>query len=133
MQEYASGSDRIHFSGFQPQSEIGKMYVAADMFCHPSASETWGLVVNEAMCFGLPLVVSDAVGSAADLVRPEWNGLLFKRDDVGDLTAKLRQMLNDETLRVTCAANSRRLVGAFTFERSAEAVIEALDTVVTRT
>lgn len=55
------------FAGFVNQSEIAKAYAVADVLVLPSRSETWGLVVNEAMSSGLPVVVSDQVGCAEDL------------------------------------------------------------------
>jgi glycosyltransferase involved in cell wall biosynthesis len=75
---------RVHFFGFLNQSEIGRAYAAGDVLVLPSrrgAGETWGLVVNEAMQFGLSMVVSDGVGCAADLVYPE-TGRVFPSGDV---------------------------------------------------
>ncbi len=70
------------FVGFLNQSQIAQAYVAADCLALPSeASETWGLVVNEAMASGLPAVVSDACGCAADLIRPYWPQLTYRCGD----------------------------------------------------
>src|SRR5205814_1609538 len=60
--------DSFLLAGFKNQSELAPYFKAADVFVLPSLYETWGLVVNEAMHFGLPVIVSDAVGCAADLV-----------------------------------------------------------------
>jgi glycosyltransferase involved in cell wall biosynthesis len=78
------------FAGFLNQSEISRAYVAADCLVLPSdATETWGLVVNEAMASGLPCVVSDACGCAEDLVNPIRPDLCYP---VGDVTALERAM-----------------------------------------
>ena len=53
-----------HFAGFQNQTQLSAFYMAADMLCLPSAWDTWGLVVNEALYHGVPCVVSDHVGCA---------------------------------------------------------------------
>ncbi len=58
----------VSFTGFLNQGEIAQAYAAADFLLLPSRSETWGLVVNEAMACGLPAIVSDGVGCAEDLV-----------------------------------------------------------------
>ena len=59
----------VHFTGFLNQTQMWRAYLGADLFVLPStAQETWGLVVNEAMVFGLPVAVSDQVGSGEDLV-----------------------------------------------------------------
>jgi len=78
------------FAGFLNQSRIAEAYVAADCLALPSeASETWGLVVNEAMASGLPAVVSDACGCAADLVRPYWPELTHRCGDALGLARAL--------------------------------------------
>lgn len=67
----AAGKPKASFAGFMNQSEISRAYVAADCLVLPSEStETWGLVVNEAMASGLPCIVSSACGCAEDLVAP---------------------------------------------------------------
>ena len=68
----------VYLTGFKNQSEIGKYFAVADIFVLASdAGETWGLVVNEAMNFGLPIIVSDMVGCAEDLVIENVNGFIF--------------------------------------------------------
>ena len=63
---------RSHFLGFCNQSEIGRGYAMADALVFPSAQgETWGLVVNEALQFGLAVIASDHPGCVADLLAPE--------------------------------------------------------------
>ncbi|HET9765197.1 MAG TPA: glycosyltransferase family 4 protein, partial [Thermoanaerobaculia bacterium] len=68
----------VTFAGFLNQSEIPAAYVATDFLVLPSRSETWGLVVNEAMACGLPAVVSDGVGCAEDLVEPGATGFVYR-------------------------------------------------------
>jgi glycosyltransferase involved in cell wall biosynthesis len=69
---------RVVWLGFRNQSELPRLYAAVDALVLPSAfSETWGLVVNEAMAIGTPCVVSDAVGCAPDLIEPGQAGEVF--------------------------------------------------------
>jgi len=72
------------FLGFCNQSQLPGIYRAADALALPSSSETWGLVVNEAMACGTPCVVSDACGCAPDMIVPGVCGAVF---EMGDLTA----------------------------------------------
>ncbi|WP_172616764.1 glycosyltransferase family 4 protein [Methylacidiphilum kamchatkense] len=76
----------VIITGFLDQSEIAKAYVAADLFVLPSTNDTWGLVINEAMNFGLPIIASNLVGCAQDLIKENCNGFLFPANDVDKLT-----------------------------------------------
>ena len=83
---------RVHFIGFRQQEAIGEVYADADMLVLPSLySETWGLVVNEAMQFGLPCIVSDRVGCGPDLVVAGLTGHVFPHGDAGALVCSLRK------------------------------------------
>lgn len=81
------------FTGFLNQTEMWKAYVPADAFVLPSTNrETWGLVTNEAMLFGLPVIVSDQVGCAPDLVIEGETGFVFKGGAEG-LAATMEKLL----------------------------------------
>jgi len=84
----------VHFTGFLNQTEMWKAYVPADAFVLPSTNgETWGLVTNEAMLFGLPVIVSDQVGSGPDLVIEGETGYVFSggAEGLADAMQKLLQ------------------------------------------
>jgi glycosyltransferase involved in cell wall biosynthesis len=92
--EAASAADpRIHGRGALSQSALGGAYAAANFFVLPSLQEPWGLVVDEAQANGLPVVVSDAVGCAADRVNPA-NGRIFRAGDSADLARVLREVFD---------------------------------------
>lgn len=85
--------DRAVFAGFVNQNHLGRYYAMADCLVLPSqTNETWGLVVNEALQFGLPALVSDGVGCHPDLIVPEKTGLVFRRCDPEALLAAMRQI-----------------------------------------
>lgn len=77
--------ESVKFMGFQNRNHIGKFYVVSDLLVLPSLRETWGMVVNEALCFGLPVVVSDAVGSLYDMVQEGKNGFSYPAGDEAEL------------------------------------------------
>ena len=76
----------VYFVGFKNQSELPELYAMSDIFVLPSEFEPWGLVVNEAMCFGLPIIVSDKVGAGGDLVKDGENGFIYPSGDIKRLT-----------------------------------------------
>ena len=82
------------FAGFKNQSELPAYYVAADVLVLSSESETWGLVVNEAMACGLPAIVSDAVGCAPDLIEEGKTGFTFKLGNTAELADNLSMLAN---------------------------------------
>jgi glycosyltransferase involved in cell wall biosynthesis len=80
----------VRFHGFVNQSELPAVYASADAIALPSdASETWGLVINEAMACGVPAVVSDAVGCGPDLVETGRTGAVFPVGDIAGLAKAL--------------------------------------------
>lgn len=122
------GIPDVRFAGFLNRSEIGRAYAAADVFVLPSdAWETWGLVVNEAMNFELPVVVSDEVGSARDLVQPGVNGFIVDGADAAALAEALGRLVADGELRRRYGAASLRIVGAWDYDAAAAGIVRALD------
>lgn len=83
---------RCHFAGFMNQSQMPLAYRAADVLVLPSESETWGLVINEAMASGCPAFVSDAVGCAPDLIDEGRTGATFPVGDVDRLSVLLNEL-----------------------------------------
>ncbi len=90
------GTVLASFAGFLNQTEVSQAYVAADCLVLPSdASETWGLVVNEAMASGLPCVTSDACGCTEDLILPIRRGLSYPVGDIARLQQSLKSVMAD--------------------------------------
>ena len=81
---------------FQNQSVMPVVYRLADVCTLPSASETWGLFVNEALASGRRVLISDRVGCAPDLVRSEMHGEVFGWDDWNDFETKARRLLGEQ-------------------------------------
>src|SRR4029079_5398559 len=83
----------VHFAGFLDERQLPCAYAAGDVFVLPSGlHETWGLVVNEAMNFGLPIVASDKVGCADDLVHEGKNGFVVCHQDVDALAGAIGRL-----------------------------------------
>src|SRR5207253_4254669 len=115
----------ITFAGFLNQSEIAKAYVAGDALVLPSESETWGLVVNEAMLCGRPCFVSDAVGCAPDLIVPGETGESFPMGDVQALASLItRYAERPEQLR-TIGANAKRSMAKCSVQAAVDGILLA--------
>ncbi len=109
IQEHAMPS--VLLTGFVNQSSIGMYYTAADVFVMCSnEAETWGLSTNEAMNFNLPVVLSDAIGCADDLVQPGKNGYRYPCGNIEELARALARV-------VDCPADERRRMGEASRER----------------
>ena len=112
--------------GFINQHDMPMLLGACDIFVLPSEDEPWGLIVNEAMCAGLPVVVSSEVGCAADLVENGGNGQTFLAGDVGGLTDALRLIVADPTLRKAMSARSRELIQRWSYRECLEGLRQAV-------
>lgn len=84
--------DNIIFTGFIDNAKLGPVYQEHDVFILPSTYEPWGLVVEEALYWGLPVIVSDRVGSSEDMVKDLKTGLIFRSNDCEDLQRCIEQM-----------------------------------------
>lgn len=87
-------NENITFTGFIDNNKLGNVYQSHDVFILPSKSETWGLVVEEALYWGLPVIVSDKVGSSIDMVKDLQTGCIFQS---GDLESLHNAILSMET------------------------------------
>ena len=103
----------IRFAGFAQQEQLAIYYALAEMVILPTYTDTWGLVVNEAMACGLPVVVSQIAGCAADLVKESWNGLLVAPKDVAALTSAMRGLADQPDLRAKMGANSMQHIAHY--------------------
>ncbi len=116
-------SKDIHFEGLRTSNELPPYYAFAGCFILPSFREPWGLVVNEAMASGLPVVVSSACGCAEDLVEHGQNGFVFDPKSTDAISSCLRKM---ETLsaaeRSAMANRSSEIISGFSPEAWANEV-----------
>lgn len=122
-------SEKVRISGFINQSEMPAWYAASDCLVLPSDGlETWGLVVNEAMAAGLPVLVSDAAGCAPDLVRVGENGFRFSCGDLDELFARMLQVAEQPAeVRAEWGQRSREIVAGCTFTKVADAIELAIE------
>lgn len=122
----------VHFLPFQNQSAMPSIYALGDVMVLPSQSETWGLVVNEAMNLACPVIVTDHVGCGPDLVIPGRTGWIYPTGDVEALSRCLGEALADpERLRAMGVA-ARQEVASFSFDGVSAGLRQALAALVSR-
>ena len=117
-------NDHVHLPGFKPYDETPVYYALANAFVHASTSEQWGLVVNEAIASGLPVIVSNRCGCAPQLVNG--NGFTFDPTSEDELAMRLLEMaaLSDEE-RKHLGDNSYRIAASFAPELFGEGLERA--------
>lgn len=111
---------RVRFCGFQAPAELPAAFARADVFVLPSRHDGWGVVINQALGSGLPVISTDAVGAALDLVQPGSNGLIVPAGDVGALADALRQLARSPEQRRRFGAASTQAAERLSPERAAD-------------
>ncbi len=126
------GLEHLFVTGFVNQTEVPRYYAAADVLALPSGYEPWGLALNEGMCFSLPVVASDAVGAAPDLVRNGENGFVYPAGDTQALADALSRVLASPERRLQMGARSREIVSAYSYDADVRGILDALHSVTTQ-
>jgi 1,2-diacylglycerol 3-alpha-glucosyltransferase len=117
----------IHLPGFIPYQALGDWYGLAGAFVHPALLEPWGLVVNEACAAGLPIICSDTVGAASELIEAGKNGLLFDPENVLDITNALISISQpDLETRIAMGKLSQEIVAHYSPQNFAEGIFQAV-------
>jgi len=117
----------VTFLGFVNQAELPGLYAASDVFVFPSEEEPWGLVVNEAMCAALPIVVGRSVGCVPDLLREGTNGFACTPGRPDTLEAALELLANDSSLRREMGEESRRMISKWGYEECKNGFLRAIE------
>jgi len=113
-------ADRVRMPGFVQYQVLPRYYGLADFFVLPSMREQWGLVVNEAMACGLPVLVSSRCGCSDELVRHGENGYLFDPHGAGQLAKWMLKLGADSDVRRRFGEASRSIISNWSPERFAE-------------
>ncbi|MBK9123567.1 MAG: glycosyltransferase family 4 protein [Chloroflexi bacterium] len=116
----------VVFAGFQQQEDLPKFYAAADIFVLPTHSDPWGLVINEAMACGLPIIASSAAGAVQDMVHAGENGYVHEPQDVVELARHLNTLMCSPEQRERMGKRSREIIRSFTPELSAAGFRDAI-------
>ncbi len=119
----------LHFVGFINVDALPRYYAAADMILHPSACDPHPLVMSEAACIGLPLVISDRVGAAGptDIARAGENAVVFPVGDIEAIAREIAGLAADRDRLARMSANSIKIFDALDIETSVAGAVAALE------
>lgn len=124
VKDAASIDKRIVYVGRRDFTGVIEAFAIADVAVVPSLFEPWGLVVNEAMAAGLPVIASDRVGAVDDLVVDGITGKVFTAGHIPELLVALKELL-DKQVRLRLSAAACELIEEWTLETSAKKIIQA--------
>jgi glycosyltransferase involved in cell wall biosynthesis len=117
---------RIQFPGFVHREGLAEFYALAEALIFPTHSDTWGLVVNEAISCGAPVVVSEVAGCVVDLVEDGWNGFIVPPRSPAHLVAAMSRLAGDFKLRAKMSANSLERIKSYLPSAWAEGFMSAV-------
>jgi glycosyltransferase involved in cell wall biosynthesis len=128
LQQQASAvtDGTIKFPGFAQREQLPAYYALAEMFVLPTYTDTWGLVVNEAMACGLPVIVSRVAGCASDLIQENWNGLLIEPKDISSLNSAMANLATRADLCASMGVNARQHIAQYSPGAWSVAIAHAL-------
>jgi glycosyltransferase involved in cell wall biosynthesis len=128
MEEYVGKEklEGVYFLGFLNQTELVKAYAMADILVFPSYHEPWGLVLNEAMCFSLPVIVSDKISAGYDLVKDGYNGFVFETGNIKLLKDRLDILIGDKILREKMGNFSLGIISGWNYKKDVDGLLQAL-------
>lgn len=129
LRSQAANHPHIYFAPFQNQSQMPRTYAIADLVVLPSygSGETWGLAINEAMCLSKPVLVSDQVGCATDLVHPYQNGLVFPASNIPALAESLQAAFADRDRLSAWGQESRRIINHYSYAQTTQGLLQAMN------
>lgn len=117
----------IQFPGFVHREDLPQLYALAEALIFPTYSDTWGLVVNEAMSCSLPVITTSVAGCVADLVENNWNGFVISPGDVAQLASAMARLAADSQLRRDMASRGRKRIENYSPAAWAGGLVEAAE------
>lgn len=116
----------VHFINFMEYENLRKYYMAADVFVLPTRQDVWGLVINEAMANGLPVVTTTSCVAGLEMIEDEVNGYLIPKDNIEQLVEKTNFVLNNLELKKQMSVNNITKAHEYTIENMATVTIKIL-------
>jgi glycosyltransferase involved in cell wall biosynthesis len=121
----------VCFPGFAQREDLADLYALAETLILPTHSDPWGLVVNEAMACGLPIIVSSVAGCSADLVEDGWNGYVVPPRDSEKLSVAIDSLVRQPELKQQMSARSLERIRNYSPEACADGLAAAAISAVT--
>jgi glycosyltransferase involved in cell wall biosynthesis len=125
-------ADRVQFLGFVNQSHLPALYKSADLMVIPSSYEPFGLVVNESMLCGCPVVASDRVGAVRDLITHGETGYVYPCGDIPAFSKTISEALRNPAALASIQTNALAKIRAWSPQASADALVVAVEAAIAR-
>ncbi len=122
----SKGLDNVHFIPFTDKETLKKWYAASELMALPTREDIWGLVVNEAMAAGVPVVTTDRCIAGLEIVRNGEDGYIVPAGEADPLREKVELILQDPVLHQKMVDNSLIRIKEYTFESMAQRHMEVL-------
>lgn len=116
--------NNIRLIEFKQRDELLKYYKAADLFILPTLGDVWGLVLNEAMACGLPVITTDKCIAGLELVEDNKNGFIVRAGEETELAEKIKYVMSNENVLRKMSDNSLERIGQYTLENMVETHIK---------
>ncbi len=131
-EEYLEFKDRyglkqVHFVRFMPKARLMQFYRAMDVFALFTREDIWGLVINEAMASGLPVISTDRCIAAMELIKSGESGILVESENIAQMRNALRLLVSSGELREKMAGNAVRRMEQYTIENMAAVHMKAFE------
>lgn len=123
----AHNLENIIFAGFKNQSELPFFYITADIFVLPSDWDRSPKMLNEAMNFSLPVITTDRVGTAPDLIKNGENGFIYEVGNIDALAGHLKTLIEDSSMIKKMGKNSFDRIKDWSFENEIKGILSAFD------
>ena len=111
--------ENVHFEGFKTKEELNCYYQAADLFVFPTREDIWGLVVNEAMANGLPVITTDKCVAGLELIKNVENGYIVPTENQDELAKRINELLSNDWLLENMAKDNLQKIRRYTVENMA--------------
>ena len=121
------GLQTVHFLPFMGKEELSDYYALSDLFVLPTREDIWGLVINEAMAHGLPVITTKSCLAGLELVEDGINGFLVENEDAESLSDRINQILKNDVLREQMKRNNRIKIQSYTIENMAAVTADMLN------
>lgn len=106
----------VHYIGYKDKGKLAEYYAAADIFVLLTRGDVWGLVINEAMMFGLPIITTDKCIAGLEMIKNGENGYIVSVDDIESTITDIKEIINDQHLRLKMSRSNIEIISGYTYE-----------------
>ena len=122
--------NNVHFIEFKNQEELENYYRVADVFVFPTRGDIWGLVINEAMAKGLPIITTNKCVAGLELIEDGKNGFIVPVDNIEELKNAIEKIISDEKLQETMSKSNIEKIKKYTIENMAKVHVEIFEKIL---